>query len=92
MGINIIKTCDKCGVVVKEKEQLWTVGITANCGGTNASPSSRLNPYVTNMSMEVCRPCLESFGIHVQHKKDMPLPSEQPTLEDRIREIIELCS
>jgi hypothetical protein len=47
---------------------------------------------VEGKHMQVCRPCLESFGIHVQTKtKDDVVPTV-PSLEELIREIVQRCA
>ena len=82
--ITTIYKCDKCGNEQDTDEQFWTVGITAR-----TKWHRDMNDVVK--SIHVCRPCLESFGIYVQKKKDEPLP-EPPTVEELIREIIARCS
>ena len=86
MIITIYK-CDKCSNEQNTDNQFWTVGITA----TTSQSSSGALPI---KSINVCRPCLESLGINVTKKKDVPLP-EPPTIEELIRvirEIIAGCS
>ena len=82
--ITTIYKCDKCGNEQTTKEQFWTVGVIA----TTSHSSSGALPI---KSIHVCRPCLESFGIYVQKKKDELLP-KPPTVEELIREIIARCS
>lgn len=84
MSIKTIYKCDKCGSEQESNNQFWTVGVTANC----SNYASR--DFVAGKSMQVCRPCLESFGIHVQHKQDEPA-QQPPTLEELILEIISRC-
>lgn len=82
--ITTIYKCDKCGNEQDTDEQFWTVGITART-------KWHQDMDATERSIQVCRPCLESFGIHVSQKKDKPLPAP-PTVEELIREIIVRCS
>ena len=87
MSIKTIYTCDKCGNEQTGNNQFWVVGVVANtvAYGINS------REFVNDKSMQVCRPCLESFGIHVQKKPEEKQP-ELPTLEELIREIINRCS
>lgn len=83
MSIVTIYKCDKCGCEQHTSDQFWTVGIIAD----HFQYSSRRN-FVKDMNIQVCRPCLESFGIHVMTK---PEPEHRkPTVEDLIGEIISL--
>ena len=82
MSIKTIYTCDKCGNEQATQEQFWTVGVTANCG-LNAHKY-----FVAGMSMQVCRPCLESLGIYAQKREDEPDAPKPPTLEELIIEIV----
>lgn len=86
MSIRTIYKCDKCGNEQATAEQFWTVGVSAkhHMYGSN-------NDFVAGKSLEVCRPCLESFGIHVQKKPGETTPSPVPSVEDLIREIIQRC-
>lgn len=84
MSVRAIYTCDKCKKEQDSDFQFWTVGVTANHGVT---PS---NHFVAQKSLQVCRPCLEGFGIFVQTrgKPDKSEP-KTPTLEELIMEIVE---
>lgn len=86
MSRKVIYTCDKCGAEQLTHEQFWTVGVQANHFGATVGPYD----FVDGKKLEVCRPCLESFGIHVTTKKNEPQP-KPPTVEELIREIIERC-
>ena len=81
--IRTIYKCDKCGNEQDTPAQFWTVGVTANHALYVG------NDFVNGKSMNVCRKCLESFGIHVQTKPDDPKHVEPPTLEDLIIEIVQ---
>lgn len=84
MSRQVIYKCDKCGSEQATADQFWTVGV-------KASPLNYPHDmFVSNKHvMEVCRPCLESFGIHVQPTpKDQPQPPAPPTLEELISDIV----
>jgi hypothetical protein len=85
MTVKTIFICDKCGNEQLDANQFWTVGVTAN-HATYATAT-----YVEGKSLQVCRPCLESFGIHVHVRHD-ELMSAPPSVEDLIRQILALCS
>ena len=82
MSVRVIYTCDKCGNEQHTSEQFWTVGVTA----IPSLAASR--QFVPGKSMQVCRACLESFGIYVQVKTGEP-PAPVPTIEDLILEIVQ---
>ena len=87
MAVKTIYTCDKCGNEQEKPDQFWTVGVSAT---HSVYPS---NNYVQDKSMHVCRPCLESLGIHVQKKPEHEEnPPKIPSVEDLIREIVQRCS
>ena len=92
MSVKTLYTCDKCGSVQETADQFWTVGVTANHG---MHPEAQ-NLYVNTVTIpldkhvQVCRPCLESFGIHVMQKPSDPPKPQLPTVEELIREIISL--
>ena len=85
MSVKTLYICDKCGGTQETADQYWFVGVTANRG---IHPEGRL--YVKDKHMHVCRPCLESFGIHVMQKPSDPPNPQPPTVEELIREIISL--
>lgn len=76
--------CDKCGKELDSAGQLWHVGVSAQ----SINNKLIVGLFVEGKSMQVCRPCLESFGIFVQKRRDEPEPPSPPTIEDLIREII----
>ena len=78
MSITTIYKCDKCGNEQTTGEQFWTVHLSISCKYFSDSRQKEI---------EVCRPCLESFGILVPAEKAKTLPPP-PTVEDLIREII----
>ena len=88
MSTRVIKMCDKCKKEVGHSEQFWTIGVRGAC---TLPASYRMHyenaDYFEDMKMDVCRPCLESFGIHVMKKADVE-PPQKPTLESVILEIV----
>jgi hypothetical protein len=86
MSVKTLYICDKCGGVQETADQFWTVGVTANHG----MHLEARNFYVKDKHVQVCRPCLESFGIHVMQKPSDPPKPQLPTVEELIREIISL--
>lgn len=87
MSVRTIYKCDKCGAEQSTADQFWVVGVIAHVRNGSINTYS---PFVSqDHKMEVCRKCLESFGIHVQHrgpKAPMPKP---PTLEDLIIQLVQ---
>ena len=72
--ITVTYKCDKCGNEETTGDQFWKVGVAAH------PHNSSFSTFLAGRTMHVCRPCLESLGIHVTAKP--------PTLEDMIREIV----
>ena len=87
MAYKTIYTCDKCGNEQDTSVQFWTIGISAN-------PHLRPSPcFVEKMSMQVCRKCLESFGVHIRSTPDKQEPINAiPTLEEAIIDIVRRCT
>ena len=86
MSIKTIYTCDKCKNEQESQQQFWSVGIVANC------PPSESSTYtITGLTIQVCRPCLDSFGIYVSEKKRKESGIVYPTIEDLFREILDIC-
>lgn len=89
MSQKTIYTCDKCKaeqVTLGEwPEQWWTVTVAANCANyTDTRYSS------AHVNIQVCRPCLELFGIHVSKRPDSIAPAPKlPTIEELIVEIVQ---
>lgn len=88
MSVKIVRACDKCKSNVEEKQQLWKVGVEARCYNGFAAPSLTNYDFVKGMGMDVCRSCLEGFGIHAQSKDISPTSEKPPTLEELILEIV----
>ena len=85
MSVETNYTCDKCGNVQHKIDQFWRVGVMAMpySGATNRYQNFTLDP------LEVCRDCLEAFGIYPQ-KKTLESPTyNPPTLEELIIEIVQ---
>lgn len=85
MSIKTIYTCDKCGGEQFSSQQFWTVGVWATCSVV-ISPTTT-GEKIEDKRIQVCRPCLESFGIHVKVTAGENI--SPPTTEELIREIIE---
>lgn len=89
MSTTIIHKCDKCNKEITKGDQMWQVGVTAQCyplyGAGNAIDRK---DFVTGKVMDVCRPCLESFGVHVR-REEPTVTIGTPSLEDLIREIVQ---
>lgn len=86
-GSEVIKTtyiCDKCGQEQDKREQFWALGVWAShTGGYHESVVEH------KLSIQVCRPCLESFGVHVQKETKAAPAYVERTIEDILRELIE---
>ena len=78
MSITTIYKCDKCGNEQDNRDQFWNVEI---------SISAHYYSKQSQKAIDVCRQCLESFGILVRRENKATLPPP-PTVEDLIREII----
>ena len=86
MSVRTIYKCDKCGDEQNNNNQFWTVGVTANCGCHTSEE------YVAGKSMQVCRTCLEGFGIHIQKKTGQAEQPKVPSVEELLAELIQRCS
>ena len=87
MSVKTIYQCDKCGGEQFSEDQFWTVGVWAICSPVRVNP--HYSEYVQNKKIQVCRPCLESLGIHLTVKDGGDSAPPAPTVEELIREIIE---
>jgi hypothetical protein len=85
MATTTIHTCDKCKQEIRDINQKWVLKVTADSYYTLSRFQS--TPL---KELEVCRPCLESFGIHVKTKPtpDTPPP---PTVEELFTELVQRC-
>jgi hypothetical protein len=85
MSVRTIYKCDKCGAEQDESEQFWKVMISAQI----------INYYGSSYpvkDIQVCRPCLESFGIHDQRPVAVKETAPAPSVEDLIRQIMEMVT
>ncbi len=86
MSVRTIYKCDKCGKEQETHEQFWKVGVVAYpfTGTLNT-----YSPFVTREhEQQVCRPCLESYGLFVQTRNKEAATQSAPTLEDLIIELV----
>ena len=87
MTIRYIRVCDKCKGEVDDKDQLWAIKILPVCySGAHAQDTFDSSP---TMKLDVCRPCLESFGINVTTKPNVPV-KPHPTIVEAIQEMIDI--
>ena len=83
----MIKTtyiCDRCNNEQATSEQFWTIGVWASHDG-----GYRDNLREHKKSIQVCRPCLEALGTHVQHETKKQPEYVERTTEDILRELVE---
>ena len=83
----MIKTtyiCDRCNAEQATREQFWSIGVWASGSG---SYDDRAN--IDKRSIQVCRPCLEALGVHVQAVTKAAPAFVERTTEDILRELIE---
>lgn len=89
MTITNIYKCDKCNNEQPSREQFWKVGISARHYGAPTYGGGCME-IIGEKFIDVCRPCLESFGIYTKTKPTEPSTPE--TIERHMRRIIELAS
>lgn len=87
MAIKHIFKCDKCGAEQSTPEQFWTIGVFATLHSQGIRNPSET---VKDKAIQVCRNCLEAFGIHRQASNPAAL-TPMPTIEDLVRQIIALA-
>ncbi len=87
MAIKTIYHCDRCKKEVAKLDDLWELGIEARCKSLNYGIS--IKDFVHGQSMDVCRPCLESFGLYVTEKTPEKEKALELSMEQRIRLILE---
>lgn len=89
----MIKTtyiCDKCKNEQDTHSQFWTLGIWARHDGEKYESNSDMQrASINGRSIQVCRPCLESLGVHVQAETKKQPAYVERTTEDILRELIE---
>ena len=79
MSITTIYKCDQCGKEQFDKKDFWELAVVYRTDYVS------WNPDRSDLKMQVCRPCLETFGIVIEPKEP---PIAQPmTIEDLIYEI-----
>lgn len=83
MSVTTIYKCDKCGNEEKSSGDFWNVGISAN--PINYSHGSNI---IQRLQIQICRQCLESFGIKVHKKPNVAPGPTPPTIEELITEIV----
>jgi len=84
----MIKTtyiCDRCSAEQDTRDQFWSIGIWASHNGFGCSDSAQEH----KRSIQVCRPCLESLGVHVQAETKAKPGHVERTTEDILRELLE---
>lgn len=87
MAIKTTWTCDRCGHVQEEPNQMWDVAVFVH------HVDETYNHAVSRSDLEGgalwCRSCCDKFHLigEPQPEKDQPSPPEI-TLEDKIREIM----
>ena len=86
MSVQTIYKCDKCGAEQGTVDQFWTVGVFAHV--YNGSLNTYSPAIDGDYKMQVCRKCLEEFGIHASNRPPKE-PARAPiTLEDLIIELV----
>jgi len=86
VSVTTIYTCDRCGTEQNSSQNFWVIGIAAH---HSVYKSLTEREFIRDMSMQVCRPCLEHFGVHVISRPDPKSEAkEEPTLEQRIVDLI----
>lgn len=86
MGYRAIYTCDKCEAEVDHpKEQLWNIKLQYQCEPSKCD-DGRFVPVTTQW----CRSCMEKHGFFKMPKEKLKQQPnfEEPTLEDRILELV----
>ena len=88
MTTEIVLTCDRCKKNVKPNsdEQFWEVGIVTACRPRTIA-HKQLYCVDAKYKMEVCRDCIEDFGMVPSERT--PPPPAPPSLEDMIFEIVQ---
>lgn len=86
MSVRTIYTCEKCGREQETSEQFWKIGVVVQ--SYNSRPDSSTTFVERPRRLEVCRPCLQSFGIFCHPKPGDPAPVPEPTIEDLIVDLL----
>lgn len=82
MAKKTIYTCDKCGAEQLTKTQFWTLHVTARNEGDEFESS------VSGLRIEVCRECLEKYGIYSKQKPKQTPEENKVTIESLIKDLI----
>lgn len=82
MSVKITYKCDKCGAESESDDQFWIVSVSAQVYKYRQSLSA------PQKSIQICRKCLDSFGIIIK-PKDPVEAAKFPTIEDLIVEIVQ---
>jgi len=80
--IKVTYCCDRCKAEQDKPEQFWEIGIITKSAGAGW-------PYSTpTQKIQLCRLCIEYFGIVPYVKTPVEQQVPPPTLEDMIVEIV----
>lgn len=83
----MIKTtyiCDRCAAEQETRDQFWTIGVWATPHGGFSETAIE-----HKKSLQVCRPCLEGLGVHVQRETAQKAGYVERTTEDILIELLE---
>ena len=83
MAIKTDYSCDACLASQNTKKQFWEVGVAVRC---HDGPQYTLNYH---RKMDLCRNCLEAFGIYVSEETKKSPEYQPPSLEDMIIQIVQ---
>jgi ribosomal protein L40E len=84
----MIKTtyiCDRCSAEQPTIDQFWSIGVWAVHNAGSYSDSAQEH----KRSIQVCRPCLEAFGVNVQRETKAQPSYVERTTEDILTELLE---
>ena len=84
MSVQTIYKCDKCSKEQPTMAQFWEISISAN---TIDDPRSGY-PRAT---IQVCRACLESYGIYAKKETKEAVGYSPPSTEELILEVLGRC-
>lgn len=82
MARKTIYKCDKCESEQETPVQFWTLRVTARTAGDEYESS------VSGLSIEVCRECLEKYGIYSKQKPKQTPEENKVTIESIIKDLI----
>lgn len=82
MARKTIYKCDKCGAEQETPVQFWTLQVTARTEGGEFESS------VSGLRIEVCRECLEKYGIYSKQKPKQTPEENKVTIESLIKDLI----